>query len=210
MESEDRKNQILQEATRLFSRNGYDHVTIKELADACGITEPALYRYFPSKESLYDAVLDSIPSLLKNQELFDRLEGRAELPDILFSLAEQIIEFFTKNRELYRLMLYSTLREHAKGRETFRAIRGPYVMFLIRQLDRLSAAGRIVPKNNEITARCFVGMVFDCALNSILWKGFLGRTYVPDEVITNNIPIFIQGLSTPGAMAEFGPEWMRA
>jgi len=195
MSAEERKRQILTEATRLFSRQGYDKVTIKELANACGITEPALYRYYPSKEALYDAVLETIPSLLQHQELFDRLKEATELPEILFGLAHHILDFFSAHRELYRLLLYSALREHSKSPETYRAIRGPYIDFLWRHLDRLYAEGKIVKKNNELTARCFVGSVFDCTLASTLWQGFLGNTYTLDEIVANNVPVFIAGLS---------------
>ena len=74
-------------------------------------------------------------------------------------------------------------------------IRGNYVKFLIRQLDRLYEAGVIVEKNNEITARCFVGMVLDCAMGLSLYKGLQGRTYEPDSIIANNVPIYVRGLS---------------
>lgn len=195
MSSEDRKRQILGEATKLFSRHGYDKVTIKELADACGITEPALYRYFPSKEAIYDAVLASLPLLLRHQELFDRLEGVTELPDILYAMERHILDFFGAHREIYRLLLYSTLREHSLAREVYRAIREPYVSLLLGHLDRLYTEGKIRKKNNEITARCFVGSVFDCALSSTLWQGFLGNTYRLDEIVANNVPLFIEGLA---------------
>jgi len=56
-----RKEQILQFATEAFSRDGYDRVTVKQLADKCGITEPAVYRHFESKDAIYVAVLESLP-----------------------------------------------------------------------------------------------------------------------------------------------------
>ncbi|MDD4050823.1 MAG: TetR/AcrR family transcriptional regulator [candidate division Zixibacteria bacterium] len=197
MESEDRKHQIIQEATRLFSQSGFDRVTIKHLAEACGITEPALYRYFPSKDAIYDAVLDSIQAQMQYQELFDRLAKEPEVGEILFGLARHILGFFTAHRDLYRLLLYSTLSEHSKAKAVYLVIRGPFIFFLLNQLDRLAAAGKLKPKNYEITARCFVGMVFDCALSSMLWRGYTGRTYEPEEIIANNVPIFIDGLSAP-------------
>ena len=189
-----RKDQIIEQATRLFSHHGYDKVTIKQLAGVCGISEPALYRYFPSKEAIYDEVLDSLRTILQYQALFDRLRDESELRVIMTEMARHILEFFKKHRELYRLLLYSALREHSKARQVYREIRGPYVDFLISQLDRLYKEGRIRQRNNEITARCFVGMVFDCSLGATLWKGFQGRTYSPDEIIGNNVPIFIDGL----------------
>jgi len=192
--SSDRKHQIIAESLRLFGRHGYDKVTVKQLADACGITEPALYRHFASKEAIYNAVLDSLKSFQNYAELFTRLERETDLRVILKELAGHIWTFFTAHREIYRLLLYSTLGEHDRAREVFRDIRGPYVQFLTAQLDRLYAAGRIKQRNNEITARCFVGMVFDCALSATMWRGFLGKTYKPEEVMANNVPIFADGL----------------
>ena len=71
----DRKGQILKEATRLFAESGFDKVTIKDLADACNITEPALYRHYPSKDAIYDAVLDSIEERLCSRAVFESLEN---------------------------------------------------------------------------------------------------------------------------------------
>jgi len=190
-----RKEQIISEAKRLFGRNGYDSVTIKQLAEACDITEPALYRHFASKEEIYGAVLDSLKSMLNYQGLFDRLARESDPRVILSDMAAHILDFFNRHQETYRLLLYSTLREHSKARKIFREIRGPYVEFLTAQLDRLYSEGKIKQKNNEITARCFVGMVFDCALGATLWKGFMGKSYRPEEIIANNVPIFVDGLS---------------
>ncbi len=195
MISEDRKKQIIYEAMRLFAHYGYDVVTIKQLADACGISEPALYRHFPSKEAIYGAVLESLKSTLDYMPLFEHLKTESEPGAVLMALASHILDFFNRHRETYRLLLYSTLREHSKARKIFREVRGPYVDFLTQQLDRLHAEGKIRKKNNEITARCFVGMVFDCALSSSLWRGFQGQVYEPEEIIANNVPIFIEGLS---------------
>jgi AcrR family transcriptional regulator len=190
----ERKDQILHEATRLFSRHGFEGVTIRQLADACGISEPALYRYFPSKEAIYDAVLDTLKSFQNCRELFERLGAEADLQPILHGLASHILKFSSGHRDVYRLLLFSTLRGHARARQVFREIRGPYVEFLVEQLDRLYAEGKIRKKHNEITARCFVGMVFDCALTATVWRGFLGKNYAPEDVIANNVPIFVDGL----------------
>ena len=190
----DRKGQILKEATRLFSEYGFDKVTTKQLADACGITEPALYRHYSSKETIYDAVLDAIEQRLSSKMFLDKLDGEKDLESLLKSIAQHVLEFFTENRDLYRLLLFSTLREHSKAKRVYQVIRGAYVEFLADQLDRLYEQEIIIQKNNEITARCFIGMVFDCALNITLWKGFEGKVFKPHEVIDNNVPIYVQGL----------------
>src|SRR5271156_12217 len=56
MNAEDRKLAIVAAALPLFARKGYAETTTKELARAAGVSEPLLYRHFPSKEALYDAI----------------------------------------------------------------------------------------------------------------------------------------------------------
>jgi len=189
-----RKTQIVEQATQLFSRYGFDKVTIKQLADSIGITEPALYRHYPSKEAIYDAVIDSLGPRLNHDDLFKKLENVTDLDELLTSVATHIIEFYTTNADVYRIMLYAALREHQKAVEMFQMIRGAYVKFLVQQFDRLHHEGVMIKKRNDITARCFVGMIFDCALGKTLWRGMQGREYKPEDVIANNVPIYVRGL----------------
>ncbi len=192
----DRKAQILKESTRLFSDAGYDKVTIKQIADACSITEPALYRHYASKEAIYDSVLDAIEVRLGTDDLFTALEKHSEIQPFLEEFAIHIIHYFTKNEDIYRLLLFSALRGHSKAKKVYQMIRGSYVKFLIMRLDRFFEEGKSIKKNNEVTARCFTGMVFDCALSTTLWKGFQGKAYKPEDVVANNVPIYARGLVT--------------
>ena len=49
---------ILDTAERLFAAHGVDGVTVRDLAREMGLTAPSLYNHFPSKQALYDAVLE--------------------------------------------------------------------------------------------------------------------------------------------------------
>ncbi len=55
MSPEDRKEAIVSAAVELFAESGFDGST-RDVARGAGITQPLLYRYFPSKESLIEAV----------------------------------------------------------------------------------------------------------------------------------------------------------
>jgi AcrR family transcriptional regulator len=46
------ENQILTEATELFAKRGFAGTTLKDIADAMGMSRPALYHYFANKEAL--------------------------------------------------------------------------------------------------------------------------------------------------------------
>lgn len=190
-----RKQQILELATEFFSRDGYDKVTVKQLADACGITEPAIYRHFNSKEEIYDSVLESLHARMNYEETFRQLETETDIDKLLRGLAVHIIEFFTANADIYRLLLYAVLRGHQRARRIFDVIRGTYVKFLIGQLDRLEKADIIISKNNEITARCYIGMVLDCAMGKSLFKGLQGKSYDPLDIVANNVQIYAKGFT---------------
>ncbi len=49
---------ILDEATRLFGRRGYGSTSVRELAEAAGVTKPTLYYWFQSKEGLFVAAVE--------------------------------------------------------------------------------------------------------------------------------------------------------
>ncbi len=53
MSAEDRKLAIVQAALPLFARKGFAETTTKDLARAAKVSEPLLYKHFPSKEALY-------------------------------------------------------------------------------------------------------------------------------------------------------------
>lgn len=193
-EPETRAEQIVRKATALFSRDGYRKVTIRQLAEGCGVTEAALYRHYGSKEDIYKAVLDSVETRLADEGFFEGLQGETDIERLLTALAEHVLSCYRNNIDLCRLLLYSALEGHEKANQVVQAIRGRYIKFLIRKLDALRAADLVAEMNSEITARCFVGMVFDCALGFSLWKGMQGRIHDPAKVIANNVPIYVYGL----------------
>ena len=73
----DRREEILAVAAQLFARDGFHGVSIDELGAALGISGPALYRYFPGKESILSAMLVDISQRLLDggQERADSLDG---------------------------------------------------------------------------------------------------------------------------------------
>jgi AcrR family transcriptional regulator len=55
---ESRADQLLRLAAELFAAKGYPAVGMGAIGEAAGISGPAVYRYFPSKQSLLEAICD--------------------------------------------------------------------------------------------------------------------------------------------------------
>lgn len=57
MKQVDTKQRIISESLRLFSENGYDAVSVAEIASAVGIKAPSLYKHYKSKRDIFDSIL---------------------------------------------------------------------------------------------------------------------------------------------------------
>lgn len=51
------RERILQVASALFASRGFDATPVRMIAERAGVTDPALYYYFPTKRDLHDALL---------------------------------------------------------------------------------------------------------------------------------------------------------
>mgnify|MGYP004590336625 FL=1 len=58
MKQDDTKEKILEEALKLFSMKGYEAVSVGEIAKAVGIKAPSLYNHYPSKQAIFEAIVE--------------------------------------------------------------------------------------------------------------------------------------------------------
>ena len=66
-EPEVRKQEILDTALKLFGENGYEKTSITDIAKAIGVAQGLCYRYFPSKEALFDSAIEQYADVLVEQ-----------------------------------------------------------------------------------------------------------------------------------------------
>ena len=90
----DMKNQILQVALELFTRQGYDKTSLREIAERLEVTKAALYYHFTSKEEILSALVAGIPRLFDEliawgESLPRSVESRKEILRRLASLTSE-------------------------------------------------------------------------------------------------------------------------
>lgn len=64
------RKRLLDTAIRIFNQKGYAATSVREIVEAAGVTKPALYYYFQSKEGIYLAILEEV-----HQRFLASLEG---------------------------------------------------------------------------------------------------------------------------------------
>ena len=103
MKKQERQDQILESAARLFASRRFDEVLMDDIAHEAGVAKGTLYRYFQDKEELYFAVIFGGISRLNEQ-----LQARAGTPtdpeERLWDMMRAIVSFFRQNRFFFRLM----------------------------------------------------------------------------------------------------------
>ena len=66
-EPEVRKQEILDTALKLFGEKGYEKTSISDIAKTIGVAQGLCYRYFPSKEALFDSAIEQYADVLAEQ-----------------------------------------------------------------------------------------------------------------------------------------------
>jgi len=188
------REQIIGEAARLFSLRGYEGMSINEVADGCKISQATLQQYFPSKEKLDEAVILSLREKLSIDRYLEGLGHEASLENILAGLAHFITKHFGQHPAAMRLLMDCSLRGHPVAGRAFRDLREPFVVFLREKLEEMKRSGEVRDLETEISARCFVGMVMDCAMSGHLWAVAPEVNCGPEEIIRNNVSIYVEGL----------------
>lgn len=91
--AEGRRGEILEAALAVFARCGYENGSMREIAAAVGVSEPALYRHFAGKEEIFLALIAAVSERIftENATVLESLRPE--------SLREQLVEAFTQRRQ---------------------------------------------------------------------------------------------------------------
>ncbi|PJG83653.1 nucleoid occlusion factor SlmA [Caviibacterium pharyngocola] len=100
----ERRQQVLTVLTHmLHSERGMERMTTARLAEEVGVSEAALYRYFPSKTKIFEALIDNIEGNLFsriNHSIKNETNTMNRVRDIL----QMILDFARKNPGLTRVL----------------------------------------------------------------------------------------------------------
>jgi AcrR family transcriptional regulator len=89
------RDRMVDAAVDLFRANGFDRTSMREIADKVGVTKPALYHHFASKDDLLVAVTKPIREAV--DELLDKAEVERPTPG---SFLVAYFDTIMKHREL--------------------------------------------------------------------------------------------------------------
>src|SRR4051794_37324869 len=151
-----RRDEILATAAELFAARGFHGVSVADIGAACGISGPALYKHFSSKDAVLAEMLVSI-----SQQLLSvgrkRSDGATDPEAALSALVDWHVDFALRHRPLIVVQDrdWSSLPDDA--RERVRTLQRRYVDLWADLLRDLHPD--LTPRKARATAHATFGMI---------------------------------------------------
>ena len=188
-----KREQIVEKATELFSRIGYEAVRVSDITDALRMSKATFYEYFQGKEQLFIGcierlVVEIVPregwqSIKQEENYFKRQKIRARqflnsFPGYSGILQQARIFSRVENQEMA-----------AKAKETFNIMTRP----LKRDIEKACSKGAIRPFDPEIGAHMLLGLI-----EGLGWKMMVDPSMDVEQLTDAVIDMLMHGLLPRG------------
>ncbi|KAA0596439.1 AcrR family transcriptional regulator [Azospirillum lipoferum] len=149
LDSQARKRAILDAALPIFARKGFAATTTREIAQAAGVSEALIFKHFPSKASLYEAIF---LSCIDGDPEYERLVSLPPSTDTLVQMVQGLVSYFVielpadpNERARHRLSIISLLEDGEFMRQVFKGIRSRFLPCFAASIEAAIAVGDLVP-----------------------------------------------------------------
>ena len=197
---EERRNQILDAAARLFARKGYKGATIREIAREAGVAEGTIYNYFDSKHDLLISLPQRISwPLVSSFVKSARRQGSATVADDeeqMVQLLEAAMSSMQQHTDAVKVLLayIPFMDEEIQARFMEQT-----TLFFTRIFDfegflqERIEAGAFRSLTTAIAAQAFVGMVLIFVLSQEILPGRKGIPLSYEEIAREIVQLFLYG-----------------
>jgi AcrR family transcriptional regulator len=185
------RGRILAAALECFSRNGYDATGVAELCASAGVSKGAFYHHFPSKQAVFQALLDQWLRGLDSTLREERVTGET-VPQRLrdqAGLVQQVFEAAAGQLPMFLEFWRQAAKEPAIWAATIEPYRRFRAMFAALVAEGV-AEGTLRPIDPELGAHVLVALGVGLVLQGVLdpagadWSQIAGQT----------IPVLLEGL----------------
>ena len=172
MKQEDTKQRILEKALELFSAQGYDSVSVGEIAAAVGIKAPSLYNHFSGKQAIFDAIVEATAAqyAADTERIAIHVQDATQDTAAFLYVSEETL--FEKVRQIFEYSLHEPTISRFRRMMTLEQFRSPALaaLYTKRYVDRmlvyhagifrgLIAAGEIRETDADALAMLYVAPV---------------------------------------------------
>jgi AcrR family transcriptional regulator len=154
-----RRKAILEAARSLFTRLGYDEISLNGIAREAGISKPNVYRYFSTREEIFLAIYEAEQDKFV-RSLIDRLK-KIRSKETVDAISRAWVEVALKHRTLLDLLpqLSTSMEKNSSVEQIVHFKRLGYERFgeLVQTLEQVHP--RLNLEQWAIVAQCAVSMM---------------------------------------------------
>ena len=187
-EPDDIRQRIIEEATNLFVSHGYHGISMREIAEAVGISKAGLYYHFRDKEAMFLAILN------ENLEQMERLiqDAREVGPtarEQITAMVRAIFEQTPDQRAIIRLASQEMSHISQQARAEFSRIYQAKFLGQIQDILRAGiAAGEVRALDVSLATWVLLGMMYP-----FFYPGEQRALESPEQAIQSILTIFFDG-----------------
>ena len=200
LSAEDRRQQIMQVATGLFARQGFQGTTTREIAGKAGVNESLLFRHFSNKETLYWTIIEKLCLTRgRKQRVAAILKAGGNDLEVFTAIAREFLVRTPRDTELTRLLWFTALENHTLSDRFFRTYVAVYYDALARYIQQRIKQGAFREIDPLLAARGFLGMVIYHFLVQELFGAEKYQKFDAEEVAGTLAAIWLAGMQSAAA-----------
>lgn len=145
------QQRILQAATDLFSQVGYNGASTRDIARVAEVNDASVYRYFPSKQDLFIAVVEAeLQKLRLRADLLGQMANAADARAAMGCIFELLSESLANHPQLVRLLQFSALEFGAELQPLYQKYLGDLIEGAAEFLHSWQQRGELGGENLRI------------------------------------------------------------
>ncbi|MDA4845472.1 TetR/AcrR family transcriptional regulator [Hoeflea poritis] len=199
--AEDRPDEVLDAALTLFARNGFAATKVEDIASEAGLSKGAIYRYFPSKEDIFESLVKRAIA-----PIADRTEDLArtshEDPAVLLKAVLSVIAARLSDPDtmaLPRIVLQEAGRFPELAETYRRQVIDKGIGALELILQKGIATGQFRPVDAHLAIRNVMGPLLAHMLLTQIFRIDEDAQTTPQDFIESHFDILMNGLLRPRA-----------
>lgn len=186
---------VYERALHLFDSKGFRATSMNDIAEACGVSKPAIYHYYRNKSHLLETLYEDVTA-----EFFMTMEKLARSPDGAATRLSRLIELQTlyniENRRFLTIFWRERHEFDPASRKSLAAREREFEAWVRQVIEEGQAAGEFRPQDPQIAMMGILGL-----LSTVhRWSPYAGAT--PAVIAAELGRLVLDGLATvPGATA---------
>lgn len=166
--ADERREITVEAVVELAATQNPSEITTAAIAKHMNLTQGALFRHFPSKDAIWQAVMDwAAERLLARLDYAAR--GIVSPVDALQAMFMSHVEFVSEHPGVPRMMFGELQRPQSPARRMVQSLLKQYAQRLHRLLNAAKAAGEASPSlDTDAAAMLFIGTIQGLVMQSLL------------------------------------------